>query len=50
MIRLRSIFGMAFLAALAVILAFHAGLHVGYNQGWSDAHCGAGNQCEAGQN
>lgn len=49
MIRLRSLIVAAFIAALAIVLAFHAGLRIGYNQGWSDAHCGVGNQCEGGQ-
>ncbi len=37
------------LSMLAVMSAYRTGVNVGYSAGWSDAHCGAGNQCEAGQ-
>lgn len=41
---------------LAVFLLFIVGVQIGiahgrnlgYSQGWSDAHCGPGNSCEAG--
>lgn len=49
MIRLRSFLAFAFIAAISIASAFHMGLRIGYNQGWSDAHCGVGNQCESGQ-
>ena len=29
--------------------AYLAGSHAGYAQGWSDAQCGPGRDCEAGQ-
>jgi hypothetical protein len=29
---------------------YKAGANKGYAQGWQDAHCGAGNSCESGDN
>lgn len=42
------------LAVLIVVLVvFVVGVQVGtwhgYSMGWSDAHCGEGNNCESGQ-
>ena len=39
--------GAALLAALQI--GIHHGRELGYSQGWSDAHCGRGQDCEAGQ-
>lgn len=30
-------------------VAYKSGMHTGYASGWSDAHCGKGLDCEAGQ-
>ncbi len=39
----------AVLIGVSIAYAYHLGSNAGYSQGWSDAHCGSGLACEAGQ-
>lgn len=47
--KLLAIVAVLFLFAGATFKAYKVGADKGYTQGWSDANCGTGNDCEAGQ-